>query len=48
MDGIVFKATLKTGEGTELTGKTLNARKQALILKDISVKLKGKVEYDAN
>ena len=48
MDGIVFKATLKTGSGTELTGKTLNARKQALILKDISVKLKGKVEYDAN
>jgi len=46
LDGVIFKLTAKSN--STLRGVTLNRKKQTLQLKDLTVKIVGKVIYDAN
>ena len=46
LDGVIFKLTAKSNAA--LRGVTLNRKKQTLQLKDLKVKIVGKVIYDAN
>ena len=49
VDGLMFRAEAAAGEGTEsIVGKTINAYKHTLTLRNIKVKLVGKIIADLN